>query len=184
MDNRRIFGQGMAFPPRVGPDGRTAWSVGETNVHESIRIILSTDPGERLRLPAFGAGLRRFLEETVMPWFDGRRKELANRPLIREQAFERVLEPEALAPMAQQLDALAEQAVQTLARQQLSQSEVQVRRRAHVRYEGTDAALVVPFGDLPTLVAGFESAYRQRFAFLDQFDRGEMADTAGADRAA
>lgn len=63
MDNRRIFGQGMAFPPRVGPDGRMAWSVGETNVHESIRIILSTDPGERLRLPAFGAGLRRFLFE-------------------------------------------------------------------------------------------------------------------------
>ena len=79
---------------------------------------------------------------------------LADQNLIREQAFERVLEPEALAPMAQQLDALAEQAVQTLARQQLSQSEVQVRRRAHVRYEGTDAALVVPFGDLPALVAG------------------------------
>lgn len=63
MDNRRIFGQGMAFPPRVGPDGRMAWSVGEANVHESIRIILSTEPGERLRLPAFGAGLRRFLFE-------------------------------------------------------------------------------------------------------------------------
>lgn len=63
MDNRRIFGQGMAFPPRVGADGRMAWSVGETNVHESIRIILSTEPGERLRLPAFGAGLRRFLFE-------------------------------------------------------------------------------------------------------------------------
>lgn len=63
MDNRRIFGQGMAFPPRVDPDGRMAWSVGEANVHESIRIILSTEPGERLRLPAFGAGLRRFLFE-------------------------------------------------------------------------------------------------------------------------
>lgn len=63
MDNRRIFGQGMAFPPRVGPDGRMAWSMGEANVHESIRIILSTEPGERLRLPAFGAGLRRFLFE-------------------------------------------------------------------------------------------------------------------------
>ena len=32
-------------------------------------------------------GLRRFLEEEVLPWFDTRRKELANRPLIREQAF-------------------------------------------------------------------------------------------------
>jgi hypothetical protein len=33
------------------------------------------------------AGLRRFLEEEVLGWFDTRRKELANRPLIREQAF-------------------------------------------------------------------------------------------------
>ena len=32
-------------------------------------------------------GLRRFLEGAVLPWFDGRKKELANRPLIREQAF-------------------------------------------------------------------------------------------------
>ena len=32
-------------------------------------------------------GLSRFLEEEVLPWFDMRRKELANRPLIREQAF-------------------------------------------------------------------------------------------------
>lgn len=32
------------------------------------------------------AGLRRFIEGKVMPWFETRRKELANRPLIREQA--------------------------------------------------------------------------------------------------
>jgi hypothetical protein len=32
-------------------------------------------------------GLRRFLEGEVLPWFETRKKELANRPLIREQAF-------------------------------------------------------------------------------------------------
>ena len=32
-------------------------------------------------------GLRRFLKGEVLPWFDNRKKELANRPLIREQAF-------------------------------------------------------------------------------------------------
>ena len=32
-------------------------------------------------------GLRRFLEGEVLPWFEARKKELANRPLIREQAF-------------------------------------------------------------------------------------------------
>src|ERR1700722_9452579 len=32
-------------------------------------------------------GLRRFLEGEVLQWFEARKKELANRPLIREQAF-------------------------------------------------------------------------------------------------
>lgn len=63
MDNARVYGRGMAFPPRVGADGRIEWSEGEPNIREAIRIILSTEPGERLRLPEFGAGLRRFLFE-------------------------------------------------------------------------------------------------------------------------
>jgi len=40
--------------------------------------------------------LRRFLEGTVMPWFEGRRKELVNLPLIREQAFGEALNPDKL----------------------------------------------------------------------------------------
>src|SRR4051794_31332102 len=63
MDAGRIFGRGMGFPPRVGPDGRIAWSAGEANVREAIRIILQTEPGERLRRPEFGGGLRAFLFE-------------------------------------------------------------------------------------------------------------------------
>ena len=42
-------------------------------------------------------GLRRFLETEVLPWFDTRKKELANRPLIREQAFGEALDPDKLA---------------------------------------------------------------------------------------
>lgn len=53
----------MSFPPRVGPDGRIAWSEGEVNVRESIRIILLTERQERLRLPDFGGSLNRFLFE-------------------------------------------------------------------------------------------------------------------------
>ena len=53
----------MSFPPRVGPDGRIAWSEGEVNVREAIRIILLTERHERLRLPEFGGGLTTFLFE-------------------------------------------------------------------------------------------------------------------------
>jgi hypothetical protein len=41
-------------------------------------------------------GLRRLLEREVLPWFETRKKELANRPLIREQAFGEALDPDKL----------------------------------------------------------------------------------------
>lgn len=63
MDAGKIFGRGISFPPRVGPDGRVAWSIGETNVREAIRIILMTDERERLTLPDFGGSLSSFLFE-------------------------------------------------------------------------------------------------------------------------
>src|SRR5271170_8283373 len=41
-------------------------------------------------------GLRGFLEGEVLPWLQDRKKELANRPLIREQAFGESLDPDKL----------------------------------------------------------------------------------------
>ncbi|WP_437621903.1 GPW/gp25 family protein [Sorangium sp. So ce1151] len=63
MDAGKILGRGMSFPPRVGPDGRIAWSEGEANVRESIRVILLTDLLERIMLPEFGGGLAGYLFE-------------------------------------------------------------------------------------------------------------------------
>jgi hypothetical protein len=42
------------------------------------------------------AGLRRFLEAEVLPWYENRKKELGNRPLIRKQAFGEALDPDKL----------------------------------------------------------------------------------------
>ncbi len=58
-----LFGRGLAFPPRLDADGRVAWSAGPANIRDAIRVVLMTDPGERVMLPAFGAGLRSFLSE-------------------------------------------------------------------------------------------------------------------------
>jgi hypothetical protein len=61
VDEGTLYGRGLAFPPVVGADGRLAFSSGPANVRENIQLILLTEPGERLMLPAFGAGLKRFL---------------------------------------------------------------------------------------------------------------------------
>lgn len=63
MDAGKVFGRSVAFPPRVGDDGRVSWSEGPENVRESIKIILLTEPGERLMRPDFGGGLGAFLFE-------------------------------------------------------------------------------------------------------------------------
>ena len=63
MDAGKIFGRGISFPPRIGPDGRVSWSAGETNIREAIRIILMTEQRERVTLPDFGGSLGQFLFE-------------------------------------------------------------------------------------------------------------------------
>ncbi len=55
------LGQGLSFPPRVGPDGRLAWSSGEDNIRELLQVILMTEAGERLMRENFGCGLRQYL---------------------------------------------------------------------------------------------------------------------------
>lgn len=58
-----LVGRGIAFPPRLGPDGRFRLSDGAQNVRETIQVILMTELRERVMLPGFGAGLRQFLFE-------------------------------------------------------------------------------------------------------------------------
>jgi uncharacterized protein len=67
MDRLDDAGRGLSFPPRIGAGGRLAWSSDEDNIRESIRVILLTEPGERLMREDFGCGLRRFLFEPNTP---------------------------------------------------------------------------------------------------------------------
>lgn len=90
---------------------------------------------------------------------------LADQSVMREASIERPL-ASALDAVTVRVDALAQEAADELTRQGVSSGHVHVRRRVHVRYEGTDSALVVPFGSVDEIQAAFEAAYRQRFAFL------------------
>ena len=96
---------------------------------------------------------------------------LADQNVIREKAIERPLAAASLPGIAEALDVLADAARAELGRQQVNAGEAIVHRRVHVRYEGSDAALVVPFGEVADIEARFEAAYRQRFAFLMQGKR-------------
>jgi 5-oxoprolinase (ATP-hydrolysing) len=97
---------------------------------------------------------------------------LADQNVMREESIERRLDASVMPYMAERLQALGETSRQALLMQMggnaASADRIALRQRVHLRYEGTDSALVVPWGDQAQLVAGFEAAYRQRFAFLMQ----------------
>jgi uncharacterized protein len=54
---RNILGTGLSFPLRISPQGTVQLSSDELNIEESIRIILRTEPGERVYRPDFGCRL-------------------------------------------------------------------------------------------------------------------------------
>lgn len=91
---------------------------------------------------------------------------LADQIAMREASVERPLDADGLAAAETQLAALGAAAVDEVAAQGVAREGIELRRRIHVRYQGTDTALVVPFGDLAAICGAFEAGYRQRFAFL------------------
>jgi 5-oxoprolinase (ATP-hydrolysing) len=89
---------------------------------------------------------------------------LADQVAMREKAVETPLQDShGLEEVARQL---ALEARNDLIAQGVAPAAVKVLRRAHLKYEGTDTALVVPLGPLPEMTRHFEDAYRKQFSFL------------------
>ena len=122
--------------------------------------------GQHACMVADALGMSRVLVHPLAGVLSAYGMGLADQTVIREQAIETRLGAAALPEVAAVLDRLAGVAHAELARQHVGTGAVVVHRRVHVRYEGSDAALVVPDGPLARIEAGFEAAYRQRFAFL------------------
>jgi 5-oxoprolinase (ATP-hydrolysing) len=88
---------------------------------------------------------------------------LADQVAMRSRAVEARLDQCHLEEIAQ---ALATEAREELVAQGISAEKVGVQRRAHLKYEGTDTALVVPLGPAEDMLRDFEAAYRKQFSFL------------------
>src|SRR5688572_18861552 len=91
---------------------------------------------------------------------------LADQTAMREQALELRLEEKTLCELEDWAEKLAIEARQDLVAQGVAVSEVSVLRKIHLKYEGTDTALVVTLGPIAQMLAQFEAAYRQQFSFL------------------
>jgi 5-oxoprolinase (ATP-hydrolysing) len=134
--------------------------------------------GQHACLVADALGMTRILVHPLAGVLSAYGMGLADQSVSRQQAVEARLEAGVMPQMASQFDALAAAALAELAQQRLGAGAARVLRRVHVRYEGSDSALVVACPDLlagsasgdalAQIQANFEAAYRQRFAFLMQ----------------
>jgi len=90
---------------------------------------------------------------------------LADQTVMREQAVEEGLEPALLMSLDEAADVLAAEGRAALLAQGADADRIQTRRLLHLRYQGTEAALIVPLGPLDTMVAAFTAAHHARFGF-------------------
>ncbi|XYJ08579.1 hydantoinase B/oxoprolinase family protein [Telluria sp. B2] len=91
---------------------------------------------------------------------------LADQSAMREQAIEEKLGAASAEALAKRLDVLAAAARAELLAQGVGEERIAVIRRVHLRYEGTDSALVVGYDSVAAMQAQFEAAYKRRFSFL------------------
>src|SRR5690606_19058796 len=91
---------------------------------------------------------------------------LADRTVMRERSIEAELCETLVTELQRILDEIETLACAELGDQQVSEECIEVLRRVHLRYAGTDTALSVVFGSLAQMVEQFEAAYRRQYSFL------------------
>jgi len=91
---------------------------------------------------------------------------LADVRALRERAIEARLEAAVEAILEDALATLAAEAEGEIAAQGVAAGKRRVLRRVHLRYEGTDSALMIDFAAAPAMIAAFEAAHKQRYGFV------------------
>ncbi|MBM7786837.1 hydantoinase B/oxoprolinase family protein [Tenggerimyces flavus] len=103
---------------------------------------------------------------------------LADVTTMREQSVEQPLSASLsrVAEVATELEAAARA---ELLAEDVPAERIEVTRRVHLRYDGTDTAVPVALGSLRSMMAEFEAAYRRTYSFL--MDRPLVAEAVSVE---
>lgn len=96
---------------------------------------------------------------------------LADLRVMREKAIEARLDDALMPQLEQALQALAQDGQAEMRRQGIAADKIEVQRKLHLKYEGTDSTMIVDFGPRAAVLDAFTAAHRQRYGFM-------MADKA------
>ena len=92
---------------------------------------------------------------------------LADIRATRQQAIEEPLGGKALAALNRIGKTLGKSVKDEVAGQGVPAKSIKVIVRAHIRYAGTDTALVVTAGSIAAMTRAFEKAHKAQFGFID-----------------
>jgi len=123
--------------------------------------------GQHACLVADALGMTKVLMHPFSSLLSAYGMGLANVRATREQALEEDFGEAVLGNLEAVGRKLGEDTKRELILQGVPEQHVAVRLRAHIRYAGTDTALVVDAGTLASMKAAFEAAHRARFGFID-----------------
>jgi len=93
---------------------------------------------------------------------------LADIRAMREQSVELRLDESAVDVIKNNFAALKQQTRDEILNQGINDDSIFLYRRVHIRYDGTDSALIIDAGALEDMVLQFENTYRERFGFVMQ----------------
>jgi 5-oxoprolinase (ATP-hydrolysing) len=105
---------------------------------------------------------------------------LADQSVMREQAVELPFEPHAMRELEDLADRLTVEAEVALAKQGADPDRITTTSSLHLRYAGTEAALIIPLTDYARIVEDFTSAHRARFGFATP-DRELVVETVSVE---
>ena len=91
---------------------------------------------------------------------------LADVRALREHAVEKPLTAATLATVQQLAQGMIAEATQEVSAQGISDADIRIEQRLHVRYDGTDSSLEVAAGTQAEIAAAFEHTYKGRYGFV------------------
>ena len=124
--------------------------------------------GQHACLVADALGMTRVLIHPFSSLLSAYGMGLADIRATRQQAIELVFGSKALAAIKREGARLGKEARNEVAGQGVPAAKIKIFVRAHIRYAGTDTALVVPAGSAAAMQRSFEKAHKARFGFIDR----------------
>ncbi len=131
--------------------------------------------GQHACLVADALGMKRVFVHPFAGVLSAYGMGLADQRVMRERAVEAKMDDALIESLNNALQEMEEDGRAEMERQGVDTSRTSAIAKAHLRYEGTDTALVIDFGSRDEIIERFEEAHRQQFGFISP-EKGHIVE--------